>query len=48
MDFGQFYLYVNDKLWELKWCQGDYFAEQRILQDIEYARGALMNYINSL
>lgn len=41
MGAEEFYLYMNDKLWQLEWCQGDYFEEQQILQEIEYARGAL-------
>lgn len=41
MDAGKLYFYINDKLWQLEWCQGDYFEEQQILQEIEYARGAL-------
>ena len=41
MDAGELYLYINDKLWQLQWCQADYFETQQILQEIEYARGAL-------
>lgn len=41
MDAGELYFYINDKLWQLEWCQGDYCEEQQILQEIEYALGAL-------
>jgi len=41
MSSGEFYLFLNGKLWELKWCQYDYFATQDILKEIEYARGAV-------
>ena len=41
MSAGELYLYINDKMWELEWCRGDYFEEQRIFQEIEYAIGAL-------
>lgn len=41
MSPGELYLYLNDKMWELEWCKNDYFKTQQILQEIEYARGAL-------
>lgn len=48
MDAEELYLYINNKFWELKWCQGDYFETQRILQEIEYARGAYEFYEKNL
>lgn len=48
MSPGEFYLYLNDKLWELEWCQGDYFETERIEQEIEYARGAYEFYTKNL
>lgn len=41
MDAGEIYLYINDKLWELEWCQNDYFESQYILRQIEYAIGSM-------
>ena len=37
MDAGELYFYINDKLWELEWCQNDYTETQAILRGIEYA-----------
>ena len=48
MDSEEYYLYINDKLWELEWCQGDDFAIERIEQEMEYARGAHEFYIKNL
>jgi len=40
MSPGELYLYINDKKWQLEWCQGDYFETKNILWEIEYAIGA--------
>ena len=45
MSPGELYLYINDKKWELEWCQGDYLAQRDILWEIEYAIGATEHYL---
>lgn len=42
MGADEVYLYINDKLWQLEWCQDNYFEKQNILREIEYAIGAIM------
>lgn len=43
MDAGELYFYINDKLWELEWCQNDYVETQEILWRIEYALNSALD-----
>ena len=37
----EFYLYINNCLWQLEWCKDDYFETENIKQRMMYAIGSL-------